>query len=299
MRVQHSDVVIGAGAGVVVTITKHGTPTPAVLWAAQTGEEVLQAVLTNEFGYYSVWLDEGEYDESVAASPREDRVLSILSWQSLQAASEVKEGPPGEKGEKGEKGATGEPGAAVGGYQTGDLRFTALPALAAGWLACDGSAVSRVGETKALFEAIGTAYGAGDGSTTFNLPDFRGRSPIGLGKGTAGDEGEVFPTLTLGQKVGRYVHKLTTAQLAKHTHTATDAGHKHKPESGPATFKVGGIGGTYADVNASPVYPNTYQLADNNETASAKANVTNSEAGGGETHPNVHPASVCAIWIKK
>jgi hypothetical protein len=47
-----------------------------------------------------------------------------------------------------------------------------------GWLLCDGTAVSRT-TYSALFAAIGTSYGAGDGSTTFNLPDLRGRVPVG------------------------------------------------------------------------------------------------------------------------
>lgn len=49
-----------------------------------------------------------------------------------------------------------------------------------GWLLCDGSAVSRTTYAD-LFAAIGTQYGAGDGSTTFNVPDFRGRVSVGLG----------------------------------------------------------------------------------------------------------------------
>jgi microcystin-dependent protein len=49
-----------------------------------------------------------------------------------------------------------------------------------GWLRCDGAAVSR-DEYQALFEAIGTTFGAGDGSTTFNLPDARDRFVIGTG----------------------------------------------------------------------------------------------------------------------
>ena len=47
-----------------------------------------------------------------------------------------------------------------------------------GWLLCDGAAVSRT-EYAVLFDAIGTTWGAGDGSTTFNLPDLRGRSAVG------------------------------------------------------------------------------------------------------------------------
>src|SRR3990167_4049843 len=58
-----------------------------------------------------------------------------------------------------------------------DYGVTSAPS---GWLLCDGSAVSR--STYAdLFTAIATAYGVGDGSTTFNLPDFRGRVAVGLG----------------------------------------------------------------------------------------------------------------------
>jgi microcystin-dependent protein len=51
----------------------------------------------------------------------------------------------------------------------------------AGWLLANGSAVSRTGTYAALFAAIGTTYGSGDGSTTFNLPDFRGVFPKGAG----------------------------------------------------------------------------------------------------------------------
>jgi hypothetical protein len=47
-----------------------------------------------------------------------------------------------------------------------------------GWLLCDGSAVSRAGYS-ALFAIVGTTYGAGDGATTFNLPDLRQRFPLG------------------------------------------------------------------------------------------------------------------------
>lgn len=51
-----------------------------------------------------------------------------------------------------------------------------------GWLLCDGSAVSRT-TYAALFAILSTTYGAGDGSTTFNLPDLRGRAPVGAGTG--------------------------------------------------------------------------------------------------------------------
>jgi len=53
-----------------------------------------------------------------------------------------------------------------------------------GWLLCDGSAVSRTTYAQ-LFQVIGTTYGAGDGATTFNLPDMRGRVPVARGTNSA------------------------------------------------------------------------------------------------------------------
>lgn len=80
-------------------------------------------------------------------------------------------------------------------------------------LACDGSAVSR-SEYSDLFDAIGTTYGPGDGSTTFNLPDFSGRVPMGASQ-----------TYSLGSSGGEATHTLIEAELASHTHAV--AGHTH------------------------------------------------------------------------
>jgi microcystin-dependent protein len=66
------------------------------------------------------------------------------------------------------------------------LDWAGLAAPPSGYLDCNGSAVSRT-TYSALFSAIGTAYGSGDGSTTFNLPDFRGRVSLGQGTGTLVD----------------------------------------------------------------------------------------------------------------
>lgn len=93
-----------------------------------------------------------------------------------------------------------------------DFASTNVPA---GWLLCDGSAVSRTNYAL-LFAAIGTVYGAGDGSTTFNLPDFRRR--VAVGSGGAG-------TSVLGANVGSYggeeAHALTIAEMPSHSHAYT------------------------------------------------------------------------------
>lgn len=67
----------------------------------------------------------------------------------------------------------------AGSIPAGAILPFAGPNAPAGFLLCDGSAVSRFGITATLFSIIGTAYGAGDGSTTFNLPDLRGRVILG------------------------------------------------------------------------------------------------------------------------
>jgi microcystin-dependent protein len=66
-------------------------------------------------------------------------------------------------------------------HSPGDVKFSARATPEAGWLVADGSAVSR-STYAALFSAIGTQFGTGDGSTTFNLPDLRGRVPVGKGQ---------------------------------------------------------------------------------------------------------------------
>lgn len=88
-----------------------------------------------------------------------------------------------------------------------------------GWLLCDGSAVSRSTYSE-LFAVIGTTYGSGDGSTTFNLPDLRDRFPVGAGN-----------TYSLNSKGGEATHTLTIDEMPSHTHngmyssgTGTNAG---------------------------------------------------------------------------
>jgi hypothetical protein len=93
----------------------------------------------------------------------------------------------------------------------------------ANWLLCDGSAVSRT-TYAALFAVTSTAYGVGDGSTTFNVPDLRGRVPAGLdnmggtpaGRLTAAGSG--ITGTTLGANGGTETHTLTVAQMPTHSH---------------------------------------------------------------------------------
>jgi microcystin-dependent protein len=80
-----------------------------------------------------------------------------------------------------------------------------------GWLFCDGTPVSRTTYAN-LFAAIGVTFGAGDGSTTFNLPDTRSRMPIGAGTGTG------LTNRALGTAGGGESKTINSANLPTHTH---------------------------------------------------------------------------------
>lgn len=93
-----------------------------------------------------------------------------------------------------------------GSDRAGDYRWCAVNTVPAGWLACDGSAVSRAAYP-ALFAAIGTTYGAGDGATTFNVPDMRGEFPRGDDAGRGVDSGRVFGSAQ-ADEVKAHVHNV-------------------------------------------------------------------------------------------
>lgn len=79
------------------------------------------------------------------------------------------------------------------------------------WMECDGRALSRT-TYAALFAACDVAYGNGNGTTTFNIPDMKGRYPIGRGAlgDVNGDEGDYY---------GNVLHFLTLSQIPAHTHS--------------------------------------------------------------------------------
>ncbi|MBI5528456.1 MAG: tail fiber protein [Deltaproteobacteria bacterium] len=96
-----------------------------------------------------------------------------------------------------------------------------------GWLLCDGSAVSRT-QYAALFSAVGTAWGAGDGSTTFNLPDLRGRFVRGVDSGAGRDPDAAARTAAnAGGATGDAVGSVEDDAFAGHNHGVNDPGHAH------------------------------------------------------------------------
>lgn len=95
------------------------------------------------------------------------------------------------------------------GLAVGSIVPYAGAAAPSGWLLCDGTAYSR-STYRTLFDILGTTFGAGDGSTTFNVPDLRQRFPLGTAASGTGS--------TLGGTGGAIDHTHTGPS---HTHTST------------------------------------------------------------------------------
>ena len=102
---------------------------------------------------------------------------------------------------------------AISVLPAGLVTWNASATVPTGWLECNGAAISR-STYSVLFSAIGTTYGTGDGSTTFNLPNQARRTLVGKG-GT----GTATLANSIGSTGGAETHTLTTAELAAHTHT--------------------------------------------------------------------------------
>lgn len=94
----------------------------------------------------------------------------------------------------------------------GSIQFSVASSMGSGWLLADGSDVSRTTYAN-LFAAIGTRYGNGDGSTTFGIPDLRGRSLMGAGLGDGLTNRDINVI-----NVGEENHTQIEAELASHRH---------------------------------------------------------------------------------
>lgn len=128
-----------------------------------------------------------------------------------------------------------------------------------GWLSCNGALVSRE-EYSTLFAAIGTTYGAGDGSTTFALPNLQGRFPLGVSGSHA-----------LGGTGGAEQVALTVNEIPAHKHTVSLMRGSYANDAYGLTISQTYGGGVLVTVGGTSVVTNT------------------SNAGGGGSHNNMPP----------
>lgn len=157
----------------------------------------------------------------------------------------------------------------------GDIKYSCQESDHGCWLLCDGRSISRT-EYSDLFEAIGTAFGVGNGSTTFNIPDARGRVLGAIGSGTG------LTPRSLGDTVGAETHTLTTGEMPSHNHGITDLGHTHQvgsiPDGTQNIFASSAAGITAADEVRTTI-----------NSGSSTTGITINNTGGGGAHNNMQP----------
>ena len=147
---------------------------------------------------------------------------------------------------------------------TGSVVMWSTTSAPSGWLLCDGSAVSRT-TYASLFAVIGTTFGAGDGSTTFNVPNFKGRMPVGYNSAETEFD-------AIGETGGEKTHTLTAAEMPAHTHSIPSI-----------VASVVNGGGTRTS---------------NNDATNGQDSIDTGSAGSGDPHNNLPPYLSLPFIIK-
>ena len=149
----------------------------------------------------------------------------------------------------------------------GEIRMFGGNFAPAGWMFCDGSTLP-ISEYDVLFTLIGTNYG-GDGQSTFNLPDLRGRVPIH--QGTNQSTGTNF---IIGEMAGVETVTLATTQIPQHSHALA------------ATTAIGTQANPGGNLLANSQGPQPYIQEDPDNSLNAQALAA---AGGSQPHDNMQP----------
>lgn len=164
------------------------------------------------------------------------------------------------------------------GLPVGTVVEYAGATLPTGWLFCDGSAISRA-TYSTLFAAIGTTHGSGDGATTFNVPDHRGR--FALGKAASGTGS------TLGSTGGSIDHLHTgpshTHTGPSHTHTGPSHTHTGPSHTHDTVVPIAGYGTNATPVSGSLLVSDGGALPAGTKVANTAPTVTSTAAGTGAT----------------
>jgi microcystin-dependent protein len=192
--------------------------------------------------------------------------------------------------------------------------YTADNVAPTGYLKANGAAVSRT-TYSALFAAIGTTYGSGDGSTTFNVPDLRGEFIRGLDDGRGVDTGRTLGSFQADQ-LESHTHAVdppsTTTSSDAHTHTvsgttSSNGAHSHEPSAGTGFVASGGGGGFFgsgtssdpfnsaASTNSTGAHTHTWSGTTSSDSHSHTVNIASFTSGAAGAGTETRPRNVALL----
>lgn len=218
-----------------------------------------------------------------------------------------------------------------GGVPTGTIMAFAGSTIPTGWALCNGAAISRTANAN-LFAVLATTYGAGNGSTTFNVPDLRGRTVFGLDNmgGTAAGRltttGGISANNTLGATGGDQTLTIGVTNLPAHNHTFTGSSATTSSDSHTHTYtdayfaeassiiggsvgsnnRIGASGGADTDnsfvfrtsSNTHSVSPSNINTGSDTHNHTVTATGTIGNTGSGTALAALNPALVLNYIIK-
>lgn len=212
--------------------------------------------------------------------------------------------------------AGGEGGSS--GWSSGDQKTTYRQDVVAGWLECNGQAVSRA-TYASLFAAIGTRFGTGDGVNTFNLPNETGRVSIGMGPGYPQDQTGGASSTTLSQaNLPPHVHTMAHTHNINHGHGLTGfvtSDHVHSFSVRYASNFTTGSGGHRALTDFQEVVPDSggdlafgnvngisanhqHQVGDFFGNSGGSSTANTGSVGAGASFTNLPPYRAMRVLIK-
>ncbi len=162
------------------------------------------------------------------------------------------------------------------------------------WLLCDGSAVSRI-TYDVLFSIIGTDFGAGNGSTTFNLPNYKNRMPYGADIAALAATGGSADAIVVSHN-----HTAASASTSTSTSSVSDPGHVHNTPNGEGSsadfYPTGNFDGNRADRNWNTSSATTGISV--STSTSTSTTTTNTATGASGTNANLPPYLAINFIIK-
>ncbi len=165
--------------------------------------------------------------------------------------------------------------------EVGDIKMSARQDNYEGWLVCDGREVNRT-TYSALFAIIGTRFGNGDDENTFNLPDSRGRVPLGAQQSSG------TSYYCVGNTGGEETHTLSVDEMPSHNHGVNDSGHTHTQTTVNDDFNNSS---SYPNYNTPsyPQYDGTGSITWSSTINSSTTGISIQNNGGSQAHNNMQP----------